>query len=293
MRVLTGNAYAKINLTLDVAGVRSDGYHELETIMHTVSLCDRIVVRRSLQKGITLGCNLPYVPRDGRNLAVQAAEVFFAAAGIENTGIEIHMKKNIPVGAGMAGGSTDAAAVLRMLNRMYGNPLPRRRLSDLALSLGADVPFCLEGGAALARGVGERLSPAPCLPGCWLVICKPPVSVSTKRAYALIDRYAGLAHPPAAPMLEALERKDLRGVCAALGNSFQAPVEAERPVVGEVRRALLESGAMGALMSGSGSAVFGIFRCERHALRAAETLKKRFRETFVARPIGQIGESCE
>ena len=268
MRVLTGNAYAKINLTLDVAGVRSDGYHELETIMHTVSLCDRIVVRRSLQKGITLGCNLPYVPRDGRNLAVQAAEVFFAAAGIENTGIEIHMKKNIPVGAGMAGGSTDAAAVLRMLNRMYGNPLPRRRLSDLALSLGADVPFCL-------------------------VICKPPVSVSTKRAYALIDRYAGLAHPPAAPMLEALERKDLRGVCAALGNSFQAPVEAERPVVGEVRRALLESGAMGALMSGSGSAVFGIFRCERHALRAAETLKKRFRETFVARPIGQIGESCE
>ncbi len=288
MQTLTGNAYAKINLTLNVTGVRDDGYHELETVMHTVSLCDRIVVRRSQQTGVTLGCNLPYVPRDGRNLAVKAAEAFFAAAGIEGEGLEIHMKKSIPVGAGMAGGSTDAAAVLRLLNKMYGNPLPDGRLSELALSLGADVPFCMRGGAALARGVGEQLSPAPCLPDCWLVICKPPVSVSTKRAYALLDQCPRLTHPQSAPMLDALEQKDLRAVCEALGNSFQAPIEAERPIIGEARRALMENGAMGALMSGSGSSVFGVFRCEKHARKAAGTLKRRYRETFVARPVAHI-----
>lgn len=288
MRTLTGNAYAKINLTLDIAGVRADGYHDLESVMHTVSLCDRIVVRQSRTGGVVLGCNLPYIPRDGRNLAVRAAEAFFEAAGIVGAGLEIHMKKNIPVGAGLGGGSADAAAVLRLLNKMYGRPLALPRLYEIGLSLGADVPFCMRGGAALARGIGEQLSAAPEMPDCHLVICKPPVSVSTRRAYALLDQSEQLEHPPASRMLDALRAKDLQAVCAALGNSFQAPIEAERPVIGEVRRALLEKGAMGALMSGSGSAVFGIFAQETPAQSAAAALRTRFRETFVVRPLPRI-----
>lgn len=285
MRTLSANAYAKINLTLDITGRREDGYHMLETVMHTVSLCDRVLLRRSRSGSITLGCNLPYLPRDGKNLAVRAAEGFFAAAGIRNPGLEIHIKKVIPVGAGMAGGSTDAAAVLRLLDRMYRRPLSHEQMDALALSLGADVPFCLRRGAALAVGIGEKLSPAAPLPDCHLVICKPPVSVSTKRAYSLIDECPALEHPPAANMLSALEKASLRDVCAALGNSFQAPIEAERPVIGDIRRALLAQGAMGALMSGSGSAVFGIFEELKPAQKAAAALRARFRDVFLARPV--------
>lgn len=288
MRTLTGNAYAKINLTLDVTGVRADGYHDLESVMHTVSLCDRIVVRQSRTRGILLGCNLPYIPRDGRNLAVRAAEAFFDAAGIADAGLEIHMKKNIPVGAGLGGGSADAAAVLGLLNKMYGRPLALPRLYEIGLSLGADVPFCMRGGAALAKGIGEQLSAAPVMPDCRLVICKPPVSVSTKRAYALLDQSGQLIHPPASPMLDALRAGDLQAVCAALGNSFQTPVETEKPVIGEIRRLLLQKGAMGALMSGSGSAVFGIFAQEALAQTAADALRTRFRETFVVRPLAKV-----
>ncbi len=285
MRTLSANAYAKINLTLNITGRREDGYHTLESVMHTVSLCDRVLLRQSRSGCITLGCNLPYLPRDGRNLAVRAAEGFFAAAGFRNPGLEIHIKKVIPVGAGMAGGSTDAAAVLRLLDRMYRHPLSRNRMDELALSLGADVPFCMRRGAALAAGIGEELSPAPPLPDCHLVICKPPVPVSTKRAYGLLDECAALEHPPAAAMLSALEKANLRSVCAALGNSFQTPIEEDKPVIGDIRRVLLAQGAMGALMSGSGSAVFGIFEELKPAQNAAAALRTRFRDVFLVKPV--------
>ncbi len=288
MQTFSANAYAKINLTLDVTGRREDGYHTIETVMHTVSLCDRVLIRRSCSGRVTLGCNLPYLPRDGRNLAVRAAEAFFRTAGLENPGLEIHIRKNIPVGAGMAGGSTDAAAVLRLLGRMYKNAVPRETMYELALELGADVPFCMQGGAALALGIGERLKPADPLPDCHLVICKPPVSVSTQKAYALLDQSRQLLHPPAQPVLDALQRGDLRAVCAGLGNSFQGPIEAEKPVIGVIRAELLRLGALGALMSGSGSAVFGVFAGEEPAQAAAAALKRRYRDTFLARPVARV-----
>ncbi len=282
-------AYAKINLTLDVTGQRGDGYHTIETVMHTVSLYDRVLVRRREEPGIVLSCNLPYLPRDGRNLAVRAAQAFLLAAGLGGQGLDICIKKRIPVGAGLAGGSTDAAAVLRVLDRMYGSPIPYPDLLELALSLGADVPFCMKGGAAVARGIGELLQDAPALPECWIVLCKPPVSVSTRAAYALLDGWGELEHPAAAPAVDALERGDLRGLCKALGNSFQQPIEKEKPIILKIRQELLRSGAQGALMSGSGSAVFGIFEDQAAAREAARRLSGRYRDTHLAQPVARIG----
>ena len=180
MTTLFEPAYAKVNLTLDILGVREDGYHELETVFQAIDLCDLVAVSVHRQGGISLRCNLPYLPTDGRNLAVKAAEAFFRAAGVENPGLHINIKKVIPVGAGMAGGSTDAACVLRLLNRAFGLPLSDKKLAETALTLGADVPFCLWGGTALAGGVGEKLKPLSPMPDCFLVVGKPSFSVSTK-----------------------------------------------------------------------------------------------------------------
>ena len=289
MQALSTNAYAKINLTLDITGRRDDGYHTLESVMHTVSLCDRVLVRLHDEgEGVTLGCNLPYLPRDGRNLAVRAAALFWERSGLPPRRVEIHIKKAIPVGAGMAGGSTDAAAVLRLLNRMAGFPFSRQALAALALELGADVPFCLRIGAALACGIGEKLKPAPALPPCHIVVCKPPVSVSTKRAYELIDACHDLLHPPAEAMLAALESGSFDAVCAALGNSMAGPIEGEKPQIADIRRQLLALGAGGAMMSGSGSAVFALFREKAAAEEAACALGGQWREVFLCKPVCSV-----
>ena len=156
MKTISGKAFAKLNLYLSVEGLRTDGYHELETVFQAVDLCDLVAITVHRQGGISLRCSLPYLPTDGRNLAVKAAELFFELSGVQNPGLNINIKKNIPVGAGMAGGSTDAACVLRLLNRAFGMPLGEKALHRGAQSLGADVPFCLMGGTALAGGTGEK-----------------------------------------------------------------------------------------------------------------------------------------
>ena len=286
MNVLHDKAYAKLNLYLRVGARREDGYHELCTVFQTVTLCDELSLTLHRQGGVSLRSNLPWLPRDGRNLAVRAAELFFETLGRDNPGLYLNLRKRVPVGAGMAGGSTDAAAVLRTLNRAFGRPLSAERLAEAALSLGADVPFCLRGGTALAGGVGERLRPAPALPDCPIVVAKPPFSVSTKLAFGLFDEYPAAQPPDERALLDALARQDLPGAAAALYNSLEAPVVAARPAIGALRERLLELGALGARMTGSGAAVFGLFGEDQAAKKAYETLKKQYRETYLVRPGG-------
>lgn len=289
MRFLHDQAYAKLNLYLRVGERRGDGYHELTTVFQSVTLRDELALTMHHGGGVSLRCNLPWLPTDGRNLAVRAAELFYASAGIENKGLYLNIRKSIPVGAGMAGGSTDAAAVLRTLNRAYGEPLSQEDLSALALSLGADVPFCLTGGAALAKGVGERLRPSPMLPDCFIVICKPPFSVSTKAAFALFDENGGPQDAPdESAVLAALESRSLPRVADALFNSLEAPVETARPAIRDIRLRLRELGALNARMTGSGSAVFGLFEDQAEAKHAFDTLKKQYKETYLTQPGGVL-----
>lgn len=288
MRGMFVDTPAKINLILNITGKREDGYHTLESVMQTVSLYDRVLIRPAKESGLTLGCNLPWLPRDRRNLAWRAAEAFFTAAELPCPGLEIHIKKCIPVGAGMAGGSTDAAAVLRILSALYPDALAMPQLMELALSLGADVPFCMRGGAMLAQGIGEALTQVAPMPDCAIVLCKPPFSVSTKRAYELIDRREPPSARPIAQLLSAMEAGDVLRVAQALGNTMEPALFAERPRIAEIKERLLSLGAQGALMSGSGSAVFGIF-AEENAARAAEAeLKKHWREVFRVRPVAKL-----
>lgn len=284
LRTQSGKAYAKINLTLDIAGLRPDGYHEIQTIMHTVSLCDIVTVKPARRTGVLLRCNLPYVPCDQRNIAYRAALLFFEALGRRGA-VFIDLRKRIPVGAGMAGGSADAAAVLRLLNQAHGRPFSLEKLKAIGLELGADVPFCLEGGCRLARGIGEILSPAPPLPDCALAVVKPKFSISTKKLYEEIDQAPIQGRPDAPAMLEALSQGDLPRIGGLLANVMEAAALPQRPQIEEIRQALLAAGALGARMTGSGSAVYGIFAHESQARAALKTLPFPGIQTWVARPV--------
>ena len=285
MKTFNGTAFAKLNLYLGVRGLRPDGYHELETVFQAVDLCDLVSLSLHRQGGVSLRCNLPYLPTDHRNLAVKAANAFFQVSGIENPGLHINIKKVIPVGAGMAGGSTDAACVLRLLNRAFGMPLCEKKLAATALSLGADVPFCLHGGTALARGVGEKLQSQRPMPPCFLVVGKPGFSVATRDAFALYDNRPGGEPSTAAAVLKGLEEGDLAAIAGGLHNDLEAPVSRRYRLVGRLRTSLLDSGALGARMTGSGSAVFGIFEDREQAEAAAGRLRRLCRDVFVTVPL--------
>ena len=287
MRTFEEKAFAKLNLYLGIHGLREDGYHELETVFQAIDLCDLVAVSVHRQGGISLRCNLPSLPTDGRNLAVKAAEAFFRATDLENPGLNINIKKIIPVGAGMAGGSTDAACVLRLLNRAFGMPLCDKKLAETALALGADVPFCLRGGTALAKGVGEKLKVLKPMPDCFFVVAKPNFSVATKDAFQLYDRQPAQRYPASAALLEGLERGDLQGVADHLNNALEGPVGGEKPLILRLRERLLENGALGARMTGSGSAVFGIFETQEQADLAASQARRLCRSVFVCRPLAR------
>lgn len=287
MKTFNGTAFAKLNLYLGIHGLREDGYHELETVFQAIDLCDLVSVAVHHRGGISLRCNRPYLPCDNRNLAYKAAEAFFRAAGVENPGLHINIKKVIPVGAGMAGGSTDAACVLRLLNRAFGLPLSDKKLAETALTLGADVPFCLWGGTALAGGVGEKLKPLSPMPDCFLVVGKPSFSVSTKAAFALYDERPRQVCPPSSAVTAALEQGDLQALGAGMFNALEEPVAGQHPAIGQVIRQLEKDGALGARMTGSGSAVFGIFAEEAAAKKAAQNIRRLCRETFVTRPLAR------
>ena len=282
-------ARAKINLTLDVTGRRADGYHTVRMVMQSVALHDevRVVVTQGEKKprGIILTCNLPYLPVDERNLAFRAAELFYKETGVLMGTCEIHIEKRIPIAAGLAGGSSDAAAVLRALAALHATGLTDDELCSIGLKLGADVPYCLRGGTMLAEGIGEELTALAPMPHCWVVLCKPPFAVSTKDVYREMDAVDIKKRPDTAGMVKALEKGDYNGVCKRLSNVMELVTATKRRQIGEIKAFLAENGADGTLMSGSGPTVFGLFSDEGRARTAAKMLSSRFADTFLTETV--------
>ena len=261
----TVRAEGKINLYLDVLARTDDGYHTIESVMQSVSLCDRVTVSAMRGEGdIRIGCNLPYIPCDGRNIAYKAVRALLDETGID-AAVRIFLDKRIPVAGGMAGGSADAAAVLTAANRVLGHPLPPERLRALAAALGADVPFCMTGGTALCTGVGDVTSPTENRLARPLLIVPSRESVSTPWAYGELDRaYGGFAAPRLHDarldrLTAALAIGDIAGVAQNLYNIFEAVVLPHRPLAAKAKQLLTDCGAVAAMMSGSGPTVFGIF----------------------------------
>ena len=265
------NAYAKVNLALNVLGPRDDGFHEIETILHTVDLHDAITLRER-EEGIDVRTDNPAVPPDARNLVVRAAQVLRDTFGVQR-GVEVDIRKGIPVASGLGGGSSDAAITLLGLVQMWKIRLNGRGLISLAASLGSDVPFFLEGGAAIARGRGEKVQWLPPLPTTWVVLARPRVEVSTAWAYQNLNLSRVRGRPDVAGMTEAMRREDLAGVGRLLGNVFEDLLVTRHPVVGELLRRILAGEAYGATLSGTGPTVFGLMANEAAARKTAEDLR--------------------
>ena len=283
---MKAEACAKINLTLDVLGRREDGYHDLRMVMQSVSLADTLTLTFGAGEGVTARTNLGYLPSDRRNLACAAAEVFAQAAGVSVDGLEIFLEKRIPVCAGTAGGSSDAAAVLRALNEHFETGFSRETLARLGEQVGSDVPYCVMGGTALAEGRGEILTPLPPMPPCFLVLCKPAFPISTPELFRAVDGVKLRCHPDTEGMLHALEAGELAEVARRMYNVFEDVLPAPRAgEIRAIRNALLSAGALGACMSGTGPTVFGVFETEEPAKRAWKQLKSRYEETFLCRPV--------
>jgi 4-diphosphocytidyl-2-C-methyl-D-erythritol kinase len=280
----TERAFAKLNLSLDVLGATPDGYHELVSVMQGVSLGDCVTLRLTRGEGAAVtGRGLP---RDKRNTAVKAALKFFEITGISGCRAEIALEKRIPVGAGLGGGSADAAAVLRALDRLLDTNLTPAALRDIGAAVGSDVPFCLEGGTALATGRGEKLEPLPALPECRVVVAKPAFSVSTPELFAEIDGVKLRRRPDTDGLVAALRSGDLSGVARRMYNVFEDVLPERRgAVILDIKSRLLDLGALGAVMSGTGSAVFGLFDDDAAATRAHETLRRDFRECYMCSPL--------
>jgi len=284
MREIKEKAYAKLNISLDVTGRRDDGYHEMVMVMQTVSLCDDVSVSLTEDGQVRAGSNLHFIPNDERNLAVRAALRYLEAIGESGQGVRIDMLKRIPVGAGMAGGSADAAAVLRAMNVLYDNRLKRRELEKISESIGSDVAFCVAGGTALAQGRGEILSDIAPMPDCIFVICKPEFSISTPELFKKLDGAPLRRHPDTAGMLEAFEKGSLREICMRMYNVFEDVNDRRMRAVSEIKSCLLDFGSMGSIMTGTGSAVFGVFSDETAAEKAKEQLSKEYRFCCTAKP---------
>lgn len=280
----TENAYAKLNLALDILGRRPDGYHDMRMVMQSIDLADRVTVSSQAEPGVSVNTDLPYLPRGEGNIAAKAAARFFEETGLLFPGLAIDIQKQIPVCAGMAGGSSDGAAVLRVLRRAYAPEMTGERLEEIGALVGSDVPYCVRGGTVLAEGRGERLSELPPLPPCWLVVCKPSCSVSTPELFAQVRVKKLRCHPDVTGMTAALEQGDLEGIARRLYNVFEDVLPRRYIQVFEMKSALLEHGAMAASMTGSGPAVFGIFRDEEPAARAAEALQAQCASVFFCRP---------
>lgn len=285
--IIREKAYAKLNISLDITGRRDDGYHEMVMIMQTVSLCDELELR-FWGRGVRARSNLRYIPGDERNLAVRAAMRYLEAVGEPGRALEIVLHKHIPVGAGMGGGSSDAAGVLRALNRAYDGKLSRAELLTLASEVGSDVAFCLEGGTMLATGRGEELQPLPSMPACCFAIVKPGFSVSTPELFRRIDSAPLRVHPDTPGLIAALEQGDLTALCRRMYNVFEDTDDRRMRTIGQIKGRLLDCGALGALMTGTGSAVFGVFPGRAAAERCCAALKKEYGFAVAAEPVGAL-----
>lgn len=285
MTTLYEGAYAKINLTLDVLGKREDGYHDLKSVMQTISIRDDIEIDIGTGKEWKLTCDMPGIPEDERNLAWKAAAVFFDAIGKDPDGIEIRITKRIPTQAGLGGGSADAGAVLRALNRYYDNWLSILALAELGQKVGSDVPFCTLCGTALVEGRGERLRKLPDMPDCCIVICKPDFDVSTAQAYQKLDEITIAQRPDHQAMESALLAGDLGAVAQNLCNVFDPVVTQEHLELNYIKSIFNSYGSVGQQMTGSGSAVFGIAPSFEYAAVICSMLKDNYPKVYIAKPV--------
>ncbi len=266
-------ALAKINLGLDVVGTREDGYHNIRTVMQSIHLYDRVELKRTKSPKIHVETNLFYLPADEDNLAYKAAQLLKDEFQIKG-GVRITLQKFIPVAAGLAGGSADAAAVMVGMNRIFNLGIKQSKLIELGLRIGADVPFCIMRGTALAEGIGEQLTPLPSMPKCQILIAKPAVSVSTKHVYEQLRLTPETVHPDIDAVEEQIRQKNLRGVAERMGNILETVTIPEYPVVGEIKKLMMDTGALGAMMSGSGPAVFGLYQNDKEIREAYNEMKQ-------------------
>ena len=296
MKYTTEEAYAKINLCLDVTSRRENGYHEIDGVMQSVTLCDMLEIGYEAGEETVVRLTAegnPDMPTDGRNLAVRAAERLLEHVGVDGT-VEIKLQKRIPMAGGLAGGSTDAAAVFRGLNRLLPKPLTVSELCEFGCRLGADVPFCIVGGAMRTQGIGEVLTPVPSMPDCHLVIAKRGEGVSTPWAYGKLDALYSNFDPTATRpdaqlprLLSALDSQDLEEICAASYNIFEPVVSELQKDVSLIRGEMLAKGALLSRMSGSGPSVFGVFSSEDQAEGACASLREMGADAYVCRPFSQ------
>jgi 4-diphosphocytidyl-2-C-methyl-D-erythritol kinase len=287
-------AYAKLNISLDVVSRLADGYHEMLMVMQSVDLCDDVAISCEPGEGILVSTSLRYLPDDMRNIAAKAAARFLARTGIRGQRIKIVITKRIPVCAGLGGGSADGAAVLRGLNTLLSAGLSGAELEELGGAVGSDVPFCVRCGTALATGRGDVLEDLPPLPDCFFVIVKPQFAVSTPELFSKIDCAKIRARPDTDGLVSELRAGNLAGVARRMYNVFEDALPRGRDEIDELRGRLLDGRALGAIMTGTGSAVFGVFDSEERARRACADLKESGgrgaarRECFFAKPVGRI-----
>lgn len=285
MTTLYEGAFAKLNLTLDVLGKREDGYHDLKSVMQTISIRDDVEIDIGTGKAWSLECTNPDIPTDENNLAWKAAKAFFDATKKDPDGLTIRITKRIPSGAGLGGGSADAAAVLRALNKHYGSPLSILALAELGAQVGSDVPFCVVCGTAMVEGRGERIRKLPDMPDCVFVVCKPDFSVSTPELYKKIDSVAIARHPDNMAMESALLAGDLGKITDLIENVFDPVVTTEHLELNYIKSICNSYGALGMQMTGSGSAIFAIMPSFEYAAVVCNMLKDNFPNVFIAKPV--------
>lgn len=282
MTTLEEKAYAKLNLTLDVGPKREDGYHEISTIMQPLTLCDDLTITLGTGEPWQVRGDVPEVPTGRKNLCYKAAKAFYNAAGTDPDGMTVEIVKRIPMGAGLGGGSADAAAVLRALNRHEGNRFSQEELEKLGLEVGSDVPFCLRNKIALAEGRGERFSETPPMPPCFYVLVKPDFQISTADLYWKLDNMRVPAHPNITRFYQAMELKDLREIGVNLLNVFEYALLKDHPELDQIENALENCGALGTSMTGTGPVMFGLFETFDFAATASMSLMQVGYRTFLA-----------
>ncbi|WP_339230746.1 4-(cytidine 5'-diphospho)-2-C-methyl-D-erythritol kinase [Oceanobacillus sp. FSL K6-2867] len=282
--IILEKAPAKINLSLDVLRKRIDGYHDVEMIMTTIDLADRIELYALEEDKIEISLESRYVPNDERNLAYKAARAFKDTYGIKK-GVHINMEKHIPVSAGLGGGSTDAAAVLRGLNRLWSLNISLDELAELGSAIGADVAFCVYGNTAIARGYGEKIEKLASPPPCWVVLAKPDIGVSTRTIFGQVN-VEKLSHPNTNQILQAIEGQDFNKLCRHIGNSLESITFALHPEVERIKEAMIQAGATGVLMSGSGPTIYGLVEHQSKAKRIYNGMRGFCDEVYLVRLLG-------
>ena len=276
-------AYAKVNITLDVVGKREDGYHLLKMIMQNIDIYDVITIEK-IESGIEITCNKPYVPTDERNLAYKAAKLFKDTFNI-TSGVSINIKKNIPVAAGLAGGSTDCAAVLKIMNKLFQVNADNEKLMELGVKLGADVPYCIDGGTALCEGIGEILTPLKPFKNHIIILVKPPFGVSTKEVYKNFDLGRVKNHPETDKVITYMNEDNLYEVAKNMKNLLENVTLKKHKVISSIKSEMESLGAIKAMMSGSGPTVFAFFDDMMKAQRCYDEMKKKYNDTFITRTV--------